>query len=85
VFETVRLDLLAVDERAIPGVPVANLETVAGPDDLGMVARHLPARQVQVARHPPADGERVLLDLHGPGTKLVRDVKLGLNHENRWM
>jgi hypothetical protein len=48
-----------------------------------MVTRHLPARQVQVARHAPADGKRVLLDRHGPLTKLVGHFKSGLGHENR--
>ena len=83
--ETVRLDFLTVDERAMPGAKVANLETVAGAGDLGMVARHFPAWQVQVTRRPPADDKRVLCDLHQPVTELVCDFKSGLVHLGRWV
>ena len=81
IGELVLGDLLAVDEGAIPRPGIAQLISPVHRRDLGMIARHLAARQMQVAADPPADDERILGDVHGPRTELVVDFETWLGHE----
>ena len=70
-------DRLAVDEGAVARPPIAKAETVDGGGDLGVDARHVAVRQVQVALDTPPDGERVPVHGNDPSAALVIDVESG--------
>ena len=76
-------DLLIVDERAVPGVAVAQHVLAGGMHDLRVVAGDLAAQQPEVIALATADGERVLVDRHQPAARAVGDLEAGVRHRER--
>ena len=80
VREPVLRDGLAVHEDAVAGPAVAEAEAAVGGGDLGVDARHVGVRQVQVAPDPPPDGEWVLVQEDHPPSVLITDLESRLSH-----
>ena len=64
VHERLLGDLLAVDERAVAGAPIAQDVMLVFASDVGVIARDVAADQLQIVAAAPADGKRRLLERH---------------------
>ena len=73
-------DRLAVDERAVARLAVAQEVAAVVGHDLGVLARDLAAAEPQVVRLAPADRERQPVDGDDPLAEHVADFEAGIRH-----
>ena len=78
-------DLLAVDERAIPRATVAEHVLFVVACDVGVVARHVAAHELQIIAAATADGKRGLLERHNAPPEGVSDFEAPKRHQESSM